>query len=81
LVYGYTSENEPFHEGTEALHVNPCGGLITLNSPVVHGQALILINKANEKEQKCHVVCERSGYLNRVIVAVGFPEPVPDFWT
>lgn len=81
LVYGHTSENEPFHEGTEALQVNPSGGLIMLDSAVVHGQTLILINKANEKEQKCRVVCERSGYLNRVVVAVGFPEPVPDFWT
>jgi hypothetical protein len=81
LVYGHTSESEPFYEGTEALHINPSGGLITLSSAVVLGQSLILINKANEKEQKCHVVCERSGYLNRVVVAVGFPEPVPDFWT
>ena len=81
LVYGYTPGNDPFHEGTEALQVNAGGGLITLNSTVVHGQNLILINKASEKEQICHVVCERSGYLNRVVVAVGFPEPVPDFWT
>lgn len=81
LVYGYTTGNEPFHEETEALHVNASGGLIMLDSTVVHGQNLILINKANEKEQNCRVVCERSGYVNRVVVALGFPEPVPDFWT
>lgn len=80
LVYGYTTGNEPFHEGTEALHVNASGGLITLNSTVVHGQNLILINKANEKEQECRVVCQRPGYLNKVVIALGFPEPVPDFW-
>ncbi len=80
LVYGYTTGNEPFHEETEALHVNASGGLIVLDSTVVQGQNLILINKANEKEQKCCVVRERSGYLNRVVVAVGFPEPVFDFW-
>ncbi len=80
LVYGYTPENEPFHEGTEALHVNAGGGLITLTSGVAEGQTLILINKKNEKEEKCRVVCRRSGYLHRTAVAVKFLEPSPDFW-
>ena len=80
-VYGHTTEGEPFHEGAEALQVNASGGLITLDSAVVHGQTLILMNNANDKDQKCRVVCVRSGYLNRVVVAVGFPEPVPDFWS
>lgn len=81
LVYGYTPENEPFHEGTEALHVNAGGGLITLTSGVAEGQTLILINKRNEKEEKCRVVCRRSGYLNRAAVAVKFLELSPDFWS
>ena len=80
LVYGYTTGNEPFHEEAEALHVNASGGLIMLDSTVVHGQSLILINKANEKEQKCRVVCERPAYLNRIVIVLGFSEPVPDFW-
>ena len=77
LVYGHTIENEPFHEGTEALHVNARGGLITLTSTVSHGQTLILINKVNQREQKCRVVSQRSSHLKRAAVVVGFPEPVP----
>jgi hypothetical protein len=81
LVYGRTIESEPFHEGTEALRVNAGGGLITLTSPVRCGQRLILINKVNHKEHECHVVAERSKYLQRTAVVIGFQEPVPDFWT
>jgi hypothetical protein len=81
LVYGRTIESEPFHEGTEALRVNAGGGLITLTSPVRCGQRLILINKVNHKEHECHVVAERSKYLQRTAVVIGFQEPVPDFWS
>jgi hypothetical protein len=81
LVYGRTIESEPFHEGTEALRVNAGGGLITLTSPVRCGQRLILINKVNHKEHECHVVAERSKYLQRTAVVIGFQDPVPDFWT
>jgi hypothetical protein len=81
LVYGRTIESEPFHEGTEALRVNAGGGLITLTSPVRCGQRLLLINKVNQKEHECHVVAERSKYLQRTAVVVGFEEPAPDFWT
>lgn len=81
LVYGRTIESEPFHEGTEALRVNAGGGLITLTSPVRCGQRLLLINKVNQKEHECHVVAERSKYLQRTAVVVGFEDPAPDFWT
>ena len=80
LVYGRTIESEPFHEGTEALRVNAGGGLITLTTPVRCGQRLLLINKVNERELECHVVAERSKYLERTAVVVGFQQPVPDFW-
>jgi hypothetical protein len=81
LVYGRTIESEPFHEGTEALRVNAGGGLITLTTPVRCGQRLLLINKVNQKEHECHVVAERSKYLERTAVVIGFQEPVPDFWS
>jgi hypothetical protein len=81
LVYGRTIESEPFHEGTEALRVNAGGGLITLTTPVQCGQRLLLINKVNLKEYECHVVAERSKYLKRTAVVIGFQEPVPAFWS
>jgi hypothetical protein len=81
LVYGRTIESEPFHEGTEALRANAGGGLITLTTPVRCGQRLLLINKVNQKEHECHVVAERSKYLERTAVVIAFQEPVPDFWS
>jgi hypothetical protein len=80
LVYGYGAADNPFHEGTEALHVNAGGALITLSTAVNHGQTLLLINKVNLKEQKCSVVRQNSSYLNRTAIVVRFPQPVPDFW-
>jgi hypothetical protein len=80
LVYGRTIESEPFHEGTEALRVNAGGGLITLTTPVRCGQRLLLINKVNQREHECHVVAERSKYLERTAVVIAFQQPAPDFW-
>ena len=80
LVYGYGATNQPFHEGTEALLVNARGGLITLTTAVNPGQTLLLINKVNEKEEKCTVARQASRYLNRTGIVVEFPRPVPDFW-
>jgi hypothetical protein len=80
LVYGRTNRDEPFHEPTEALRVNASGGLITLTTAVRPGHLLLLINKVNHKEQKCHVVGQRGSYLHRSAVGIEFSEPVPDFW-
>ena len=80
LVYGHAAEDDPFHEGSEALHVNARGGLITLSTAVNLGQTLLLINKVNLKEQKCSVLREKSTYLKRTAIIVEFPQPVPDFW-
>lgn len=80
LVYGRTTDDEPFHEPTEALRVNASGGLITLRTALSPGSPFLLINKVNHKEQKCHVVGHRGSYLNRSAVGFEFSEPVPDFW-
>jgi len=80
LVYGYRAKDDPFHEGTEALSANAGGALITLTTVVNPGQTLLLINKVNEKEEKCTVVRRLSTHLNRTGVAVKFPRPMPNFW-
>ena len=80
LVYGRTTEDQPFHESTEALRVNSSGGLITLTTAVGCGRSFLLINKVNHKEQKCHVVGYRGSYLSRSAVGFEFEEPVTDFW-
>lgn len=80
LVYGHTTGNEPFHEPTEALRVNARGGLITLTTAVKLGNAIVLINKANEKEQKCRLVGYRGTYLGRSAIGFEFFERAPGFW-
>ena len=80
LVYGRTTDDQPFHEPTEALRVNASGGLITLTTAVRPGHTFLLINKVNHREQKCHVVGQRGSYLNRSAVGFEFSESVPDFW-
>jgi hypothetical protein len=79
LVYGYGATDDPFHERTEALSVNAGGGLIALTTCVNPGQALLLINEVNLKEEKCTVVREVSTY-DRIHIVVKFPQPIPDFW-
>jgi hypothetical protein len=80
LVYGRAIDQEPFHESTEALHVNAAGGLITLIMPVRSGQRLLLFNKFNQREQECYVVCERSRYLRRAAIAIKLSRPAATFW-
>jgi hypothetical protein len=80
FVYGRTDHDEPFHESTEALHVNASGGLITLTTAVGPGRHLLLINKISMKEQQCHIVGHRGSYLNRCAVGFEFSELASDFW-
>jgi hypothetical protein len=80
LVYGYRATDDPFHEGTEALSVNARGGLITLTTEVGLGQTLLLINKANLKQERCTVVRQLYTYINRTGIVVKFVQPVRDFW-
>jgi hypothetical protein len=80
LVYGRTTEGQPFHEPTEALRVNASGGVITLTTAVIPGHCFLLINKVNHREQKCHVVGRRGSYLNRSAVGFELSEPDSDFW-
>jgi hypothetical protein len=80
LIYGRTDRDEPLHEQTQALRVNAGGGLITLTTAARDGNALLLVNKVNHKEQKCHVVRHRGSHLNRSAVGFEFSESASDFW-
>jgi len=72
LVYGITANDEPFHEPTEILRLNARGGLMTLTTAVNPGFSLLLINKANHREQKCQIVGHRGSYLNRSVMGFEF---------
>jgi hypothetical protein len=79
LVYGYGATDDPFHERTKALSVNAGGGLITLTTAVSPGQALLLINEVNLKEEECTVVREVSSYLIGLTSSLSFRNLYPIF--
>lgn len=79
LVYGRTTNDEPFHESTEILRMNARGGLMTLTTGLNHACILLLINKSNDREQKCQIVGRRGTYLNRSALSFEFSEATRDF--
>jgi hypothetical protein len=79
FVYGHTQNRKPFHEEAVTLEISSGGALLTLAADVFVGQKLLLTNIANREEMECCVVrFERNG--QQKIVAMEFPESVPDFW-
>ena len=80
FVYGRGAGNEPFHEATEIIRANPTGGLITLTVWVALGRPILLINRANQKEQPCRIVGHRGTYLERSAFGFEFLEPTAGFW-
>ncbi|MGC1105968.1 MAG: hypothetical protein WA876_05480 [Candidatus Acidiferrales bacterium] len=81
FVYGYTSEDEPFHQDTNTLQVNANGGLLRLNENVQCGQRLLLVNRVTKEEQECYVVTLASRPKHADIrVGVAFARSAPGFW-
>ena len=56
LVYGSDSEKQPFHEETETADINDDGCSFILETAVVKGQRLSLVNMRNDAERECRVV-------------------------
>lgn len=81
FVYGYTAEDEPFHQDTNTLQVNVNGGLLRLDASVRHGQKLLLMNRVTQEEQECYVVtlARRPKHAD-VRVGVAFANSAPGFW-
>ena len=80
LVSGSDADNRPFREEAETVNVNERGCLTSLETPVVHGQRLVVVNLGNHDERECRVV--RLGKLLRGKrqVAIEFLCPAPEFW-
>lgn len=80
LVYGSDADKRPFHEQTDTLNANEGGCLISLETPVLRGQRLVVVNLSNQDERECRVV--RLGKLveGKRQVAVEFLRPAPEFW-
>ena len=59
FVYGYTGDN-PFHEDACTVEINAHGGLISMQTAVLPGQKLLVMNKTNESTQQCVILCVRA---------------------
>ena len=80
FVYGSDADKHPFHEEIEALNANEGGCLILLETPVVRGQRLFLVNTANQDERECRIVRLGEMLGGKRQVAVEFLRPAPEFW-
>ncbi len=80
LVYGSDSEKQPFHEETETADINDDGCSFILETAVVKGQRLFLVNMRNDAERECRVVQTAAQKRGKARVAVEFTGAAPDFW-
>ena len=80
LVYGSDADKQPFHEEAQACEANETGCWILLETPVILGQRLYLVNANNQDEEECRVI--RVGRLIRGKRQVGveFLRAAPSFW-
>lgn len=81
FVYGYASQEQPFHESTNTLQVNANGGLLRLEARVQHGQKLLVMNRITQEEQECYVVSlvKRPKHAD-LRVGIALSKSSPEFW-
>jgi hypothetical protein len=79
LVYGSDSDKQPFHEEAYTLEVNDNGCMLSLESVVLPGQRLFLINPRN-MEHECRVIRAGRRVRGKARVVVEFRSPSPRFW-
>jgi hypothetical protein len=80
LVYGWDTEEQPFHEEAEAFEINENGSLLWLEARVARGQRLFLINMPNQAEQECRVIRIEKRVHGKARVAIQFGRSAPHFW-
>ncbi len=80
LIYGSDSEKQPFHEETETSDINDDGCSFILETAVVRGQRLFLVNMRNDAERECSVIQTAAYKRSKTRVAVEFTGAAPDFW-
>jgi hypothetical protein len=80
VVYGKTTEGNPFADPTRAVVLSAHGCLITLSASVRLGEKLILRNVASREEQNCRVVYLGEKQGGRTEVGLRFRTAAPKFW-
>jgi hypothetical protein len=80
LIYGRGEDEEPFQEETNVRVLSVRAGLIALATKVEPGQHLIVINLANEEDQRCRVAFVGEQNLGRNMIGIQFSRPGWGFW-
>jgi hypothetical protein len=80
VVYGKTTDGNPFADPTRAVVLSAHGCLITLSASVRLGEKLILRNVVSRGEQDCRVVYLGEKHGGRTEVGLRFKSAAPQFW-
>ena len=80
-VKGTLGDGKAFEEEARTLVVNAHGALLSLNSPLRAGQALVLTHKLTRGSIECRVVYVGRRVHGRTLAGVHFPRPTRQFWS
>ena len=80
VVAGKDKDGKDFSEDTRTLVVNAHGALISLATPVVAGQEVMIANKATRKSLECRIVYLGNAQDNKTQMGIEFIAPSATFW-
>lgn len=80
FVYGTGEDGLPFKDITKTDVINARGCLVTLKTPLVKGQKVLLVNLKSEVEVQCTVVTLQKQGGGEAKVGLSFEQPIPRFW-
>jgi hypothetical protein len=75
-----TSKGKSFEEETKTTTVNANGCLVSLDTPLLRGQQVSIVNSKTVEELTCNVAFISENKGSRTEVGLEFTEPSPLFW-
>ncbi len=80
IVKGTLADGKAFEEEARTLVVNAHGALLSLNSPLRAGQALVLTHKLTRGDIECRVVYVGNPQGGKAQVGIEFVKAAAGFW-
>jgi len=80
VVAGKDKDGNDFSEDTRTLVVNAHGALISLATPVIAGQEVLISNKATRKSLECRIVYLGNAQDSKTQMGIEFVKPSASFW-
>ena len=77
---GKDKDGKDFSEDTRTLVVNAHGALISLATPVVAGQEVLIANKATRMSLECRIVYLGNAQDGKTQMGIEFIKPSASFW-